>query len=1152
MAESEASAERHRDLTEKQYVFTLRTKDRDRKRENNFEALHSAATSGDRTLLVKLLRDNGLSTKSKDSNGDTPLIYCCKYGHISLVRYLLDANSSVEETNAYRLSPLHFAAIYGHKDIISLLIKRQALINSLDMDGLTPLHWATSRGKTKIVMELLNDNADPNISDKDGITALHIATIHGKEKLINKLLSFNSQANAQTKNCLNTPLLNACENHQAGAVELLLRKNADPNLCDINGDTPLHIAARHNSGKIIELLLDAGADAQKLNFSGRSPRDETNREEIRTTLRSRKIKISDQDWVLVPKDEKKKTRTVIQAITVEDKDRALEQLATPKQKNSNVVVLDGAFGEVEVGFKSRVLDRISDSSDLVCPVTIVDPDLGHHPLKTISRLAKFLSGKLNPDTPPIPDPYTTPEKHRHKRTKSHDLHDPSPRNVPMRSSVENKPTTPTPTPEKKRPSDPKRSPGDKRTTTRSPDLKQSRDRSPDFLKQSSDRSPDLKQSRDRSPDLKRSTERSPDRRKPSSRSPNNSKNSSPERKPRKKRSSDRHRSADPEIKLGKLLDIDFPANITPLSHAKKPSDVDLLTLEERIRVEKEADTSLDIIYNDHATFEDSPTTLEMPQINLNILQMEDSSDSESSYTVPQMADRNNVQNLLRELSQPSVDIGSDSRPTAGISSSDEDISPPPIYFPEFDDPDAEAQLVHLRQATLDSQPIPYYNMTFEEHTDLDSTHGPGRNGNSVSRKPQHSPCMTRHSTTDLLVPHHHDKTLPHRSVSVSRIKTRTNMDDRLIRLLEELHLEKYIDVFIEEEWDWDSLLEVTNSDLVDMGLKAGSRRKLMSAIQRVREQEGLRASDPGQNYVNFSSEGTSPLRTSQPGTVIRKPYEIDFDELTVTQYLGKGFYGNVFLGKWNSIDVAVKKVSGDVVDIDKWLNEVELLFKLRHPNIVTFYCACIQPPNCCIVLEYFPRGTLENVLLDSAVVIDNKRRLELAIDIARGMVYLHSQVPPVIHRDLKSDNILISVEWRAKVSDFGLSRYKDESYSYTKPTCPFDVTITAVEVLVSNHISEKADVYSFGLLLWELYSRKRAFKGMNPHWVAKSVINDNLRPSLADAANWSVSYVELMVTCWDQDYRKRPSFRDIQTRLENMFTHEVGSAKDVVPSVGYV
>lgn len=114
------------------------------------------------------------------------------------------------------------------------------------------------------------------------------------------------------------------------------------------------------------------------------------------------------------------------------------------------------------------------------------------------------------------------------------------------------------------------------------------------------------------------------------------------------------------------------------------------------------------------------------------------------------------------------------------------------------------------------------------------------------------------------------------------------------------------------------------------------------------------------------------------------------------------------------------------------------------------------------------------------------------------------------------------------------------------------MTITAAEVLVNNHISEKADVYSYGLLLWELYTRNRPFKGMNPHWVAKSVINDKMRPSLADAANWPAAYVDLMTLCWDQDYRLRPTFKDILLRLENMFTHEVGSSQDVVPSAGYI
>ena len=81
--------------------------------------------------------------------------------------------------------------------------------------------------------------------------------------------------------------------------------------------------------------------------------------------------------------------------------------------------------------------------------------------------------------------------------------------------------------------------------------------------------------------------------------------------------------------------------------------------------------------------------------------------------------------------------------------------------------------------------------------------------------------------------------------------------------------------------------------------------------------------------------------------------------------------------------------------------------RLRHPNIVTFFCACLKAPNCCIVLEYCSRGSLESVLRDPVIPIDHPKRLQFAMDIARGMNYLHSQDPPIIHRDLKSDNVLV-------------------------------------------------------------------------------------------------------------------------------------------------
>lgn len=118
----------------------------------------------------------------------------------------------------------------------------------------------------------------------------------------------------------------------------------------------------------------------------------------------------------------------------------------------------------------------------------------------------------------------------------------------------------------------------------------------------------------------------------------------------------------------------------------------------------------------------------------------------------------------------------------------------------------------------------------------------------------------------------------------------------------------------------------------------------------------------------------------------------------------------------------------------------------------------------------------------------------------------------------------------------GLSRYKDDTYSYGKASTPFDVTISAWEVLENNHISEKADVYSFGLMMWEMYTHVRPFKGMNPQWVAKRIIHEKIRPSLDKAHLWDPNYVALMVECWDQDYTSRPPFNEILSRLENLYS----------------
>ena len=118
------------------------------------------------------------------------------------------------------------------------------------------------------------------------------------------------------------------------------------------------------------------------------------------------------------------------------------------------------------------------------------------------------------------------------------------------------------------------------------------------------------------------------------------------------------------------------------------------------------------------------------------------------------------------------------------------------------------------------------------------------------------------------------------------------------------------------------------------------------------------------------------------------------------------------------------------------------------------------------------------------------------------------------------------------MSDFGLSRFKDETYSYMNPTSPFDVTITAPEVLEENRISERADVFSFALLLLELHTATKPYEGKNPHWVAWKVMHTALRPSIPDTLDRGCA--ALVEHCWRTEPQQRPSFSTVCEKLEGM------------------
>jgi len=163
------------------------------------------------------------------------------------------------------------------------------------------------------------------------------------------------------------------------------------------------------------------------------------------------------------------------------------------------------------------------------------------------------------------------------------------------------------------------------------------------------------------------------------------------------------------------------------------------------------------------------------------------------------------------------------------------------------------------------------------------------------------------------------------------------------------------------------------------------------------------------------------------------------------------------------------------------------------------------------------------------------RKLKFALDAARGMLYLHVSNPVILHRDLKSDNLLVARDWTVKVGDFGLTRFLSEKKAMTQVGTPMWM---APEIIIGKQYTEKADVYAFGIILWEILTRLEPYEDKEPMQIVVEVVNDGLRPTIPDEHKNS-PLVPLMKDCWHQDPDQRPAFNIIVDRLQAMFDAEV-------------
>lgn len=319
---------------------------------------------------------------------------------------------------------------------------------------------------------------------------------------------------------------------------------------------------------------------------------------------------------------------------------------------------------------------------------------------------------------------------------------------------------------------------------------------------------------------------------------------------------------------------------------------------------------------------------------------------------------------------------------------------------------------------------------------------------------------------------------------------------------------------------------------------------------------------------------------------------IDPQEIILHRIIGEGTFGRVWSAKWRSSSVAVKEfvfaqaaVAGKSTMqneiIEEIIGEAGMMAILRHPNVLQLFGCSLTAQAIWIVSELCSLGSLRQVLDDQERELPLELRVSLALQVAEGMVYLHTQDPPIIHRDLKSHNILCHETFTESDSDTKKpkkARKKrgskdkgkaDGSYSNggtsgsgngggggggekmasestilakigdwgsARATLAGSRTMThgvgtacwlAPEVIKHARSSKLSDVYGFGIILWEMATREEVYQGLESTQIIAKVANDNLRPPVPDGCPWT----HIMVQCWKEDPQERLTFEEIVIEL---------------------
>jgi len=313
--------------------------------------------------------------------------------------------------------------------------------------------------------------------------------------------------------------------------------------------------------------------------------------------------------------------------------------------------------------------------------------------------------------------------------------------------------------------------------------------------------------------------------------------------------------------------------------------------------------------------------------------------------------------------------------------------------------------------------------------------------------------------------------------------------------------------------------------------------------------------DRSQSYVSWDMKSTSASTVPQ----LRGARTFSFEELrkitnnfSEANDIGNGGYGKVYRGTLPSGQlVAVKRSQqGSLQGSLEFRTEIELLSRVHHKNVVSLVGFCLDQDEQILVYEYVPNGTLKESLTGkSGVRLDWRRRLRVVLGAAKGVAYLHELAdPPIVHRDIKSSNVLLDERLNAKVSDFGLSKPLGED-GRGQVTTQVKGTMGYLdpEYYMTQQLTEKSDVYSFGVLMLEVATARKPLE--RGRYIVREVkaaldrskdlygLHELLDPALGAAPSALAGleqYVDLALRCVEEAGADRPSMGEAVGEIERM------------------